>query len=88
MSHPPWAPVPGCREVEPPLVPVPHLLGAAIENKTNAAVSRHPAHGPTKPSSAEAMGQSAAETGVTVGVIEGGLAGITLVSARKQRANR
>jgi hypothetical protein len=34
------------------------------------------------------MGQSATETGVTVGVIEGGLAGITLASARKQRANR
>jgi hypothetical protein len=33
MSHPPWAPVPGCREVEPPLAPVPRLLGAAVEDK-------------------------------------------------------
>jgi hypothetical protein len=32
-SHPPWAPVPGCRELEPPLVPVPRLLGAAAEDR-------------------------------------------------------
>jgi hypothetical protein len=32
-SHPPWAPVPGCRKVEPSLVPVPRLLGAATEDK-------------------------------------------------------
>jgi hypothetical protein len=44
--------------------------------------------GPAKPSSAEATGQSAAGTGVTVGVTEGGLAVITSASARKQRANR
>jgi hypothetical protein len=32
MSHPPWAPVPEYREVEPPLAPVPHLLGTATED--------------------------------------------------------
>jgi hypothetical protein len=31
-SHPPWALVPGCREVEPPLAPVPRFLGAAAED--------------------------------------------------------
>jgi hypothetical protein len=73
MSHPPWAPVLGCREAEP------HLLGAATKDrkifKTNAAVSRHPACGPAKASSAEVTGQSAEGTGVAVGVFEGGLPG-------------
>jgi hypothetical protein len=31
-DHPPWAPVPGCREVAPSLAPVPLLLGAAKED--------------------------------------------------------
>jgi hypothetical protein len=56
--------------------------------KTNAAVSRHPARGPAKASNAEVTGQSAAGTGVTVGVFEGGLAVITPASARKQHTNR
>jgi hypothetical protein len=45
-------------------------------------------HGPAKPSSAKATGQSAAGTGMTVSVTEGGLAVITTASAQKQRANR
>jgi hypothetical protein len=49
--------------------------------KTNAAVSRHPAHGPAKLSSTKAMGQSAEGTGVTVGVTEGVLALIMTASA-------
>jgi hypothetical protein len=93
-SHIPWAPVPGCREVKPPLAPVPRLLGVAAEygkvkfSKPNAAVSRHPAHGLAKPSSVKVTCQSAAGTGVTVGVTEGGLAVITAASTQKQRANR
>jgi hypothetical protein len=91
-SHPPWAPVPRCREAEPPLTPVPRLLGAAAEDrkifKTKAAVSRHPARGPAKPSSTKAMGQSATGTGVTVGVTEGGLEVITPAGAWKQHTNR
>jgi hypothetical protein len=39
--------------------------------------SRHPAHGPTKPLSAEVMGQSAAGIGMAVGVTIGGPAVIT-----------
>jgi hypothetical protein len=56
--------------------------------KTDAAVSRHPARGPTKASSAEVTGQSAAGTGVGVGVTEGRLALIMSASAQKQRVNR
>jgi hypothetical protein len=33
MSHPPWAPAPGCREVEPPLAPVLRPLRAAAKDK-------------------------------------------------------
>jgi hypothetical protein len=33
MSHPPWVPVPGCREVEPPLTPVLRPLGAVVEDR-------------------------------------------------------
>jgi hypothetical protein len=33
MSHPPWALVPRCREVESPLVPAPRLLRAAAEDR-------------------------------------------------------
>jgi hypothetical protein len=92
MSHPPWAPVPGCREADPPLAPVPRLLGATTEDrkffKTNAAVSRRPAHDPAKASSAEVTDQSAAGTSVADGVTKGGLAVITPASARKQHTNR
>jgi hypothetical protein len=93
-SHPPWAPVPGCREVEPPLALVPRLLGAPAKDreskfsKTNAVVSRHPARGPAKPSSAEVTGQSTTGTGVAVGVTEGGLALIMSASAQKQHVNQ
>jgi hypothetical protein len=87
-SHHPWVPVPGCREAEPPLAPVLCLLGATAEDrkffKTNAAVSRHPAHGLAKPSSAKVTGQSATGIGMIVGVTEGGLTIITTASAQKQ----
>jgi hypothetical protein len=85
--HPLWAPISGCREVEPPLAPVPCLLGAATEDregefsKPNAAVSRYPAHGPVKPSSAKTTGQSAARTGVAVDATDGRL------MARAHRVN-
>jgi hypothetical protein len=32
-SHPPWVPVRVYREVEPPLAPIPRLLGAAAEDR-------------------------------------------------------
>jgi hypothetical protein len=32
-SHTPWASVPECRKSEPPLTPVPRLLGAAAEDR-------------------------------------------------------
>jgi hypothetical protein len=44
--------------------------------------------GSAKPSSAETTGQSAAGTGMTVGVTRGGLAVTVLASAQKQHANR
>jgi hypothetical protein len=47
--------------------------------------SRHLAHGPTKPLSAEVTGQSAAGAGVVVGVTKGGPAAITPMGAQKQR---
>jgi hypothetical protein len=85
-------PAPGCREVEPPLAPVPRLLRAAAEGrkffKTNVAVSRCPTHDPAKALNAEVTGQSTVGTSVTVGMTEGGLAVITTASAQKQRANR
>jgi hypothetical protein len=54
----------------------------------NAAVSRHPAHGPAKPSNTEVTGQSAAGIGITVGVIEGEQAVITAANTHEQHANR
>jgi hypothetical protein len=45
-------------------------------------------HGPTKTLSAEVTGQSAAGTGVTVGVTMGGSAVIASTGAQEQRANR
>jgi hypothetical protein len=78
MGHTPWVPDPGCRKSEPPPAPVVRLLGAATEGrrkffKTNAAISRRPAHGPAKPLGVGATGQSAAGTNMAVGVTEGGL---------------
>jgi hypothetical protein len=60
--HLPWAPVPGCREVVPPLVLVLRLLQSAAEDRegeflTNTAVSMHLARGLAKPSSMGATGQ-------------------------------
>jgi hypothetical protein len=49
--------------------------------------SRHPAHGLTKPLSAEVTGQSAAGTGVAVGVTMGGPAVIVSTGMQEQRAN-
>jgi hypothetical protein len=63
-------------------------LMAISLSKTNAAVSRHLACGPTKPSGVGGMGPSVAGTDVAVGVTEGGLTVITSASARKRRANR
>jgi hypothetical protein len=93
-SHTPWAPVPGCREVEPPLTPALRRLGAAAEDKegnffkpmqryrgaSRVAQRNHHAWG--------AAGQSATGTDVVVGMTEGGLAVITSAGARKRRANR
>jgi hypothetical protein len=59
-----------------------------VNFKTNAAVSRRLACGPTKPSCVGAAGQSAAGTDVVVGMTEGGLAVITSANAQKWRANR
>jgi hypothetical protein len=50
--------------------------------------SRHPAHGPTKPLSAEVTGQSAAGACVIVGITKGEPAAITPTGAQKQRINR
>jgi hypothetical protein len=50
--------------------------------------SRHPAHGPTKPLSAEVTGRSAAGAGVAVGVTKGGPGAITPTGTQKQRINR
>jgi hypothetical protein len=50
--------------------------------------SRHPARGPTKALSAEVMEQSAAGTGVEVGVTMGGPVVIASTGAQEQRANR
>jgi hypothetical protein len=50
--------------------------------------SRHLAHGPTKPLSAEVTGQSAAETGVAVGVTMGGPTVIASTGAQGQQANQ
>jgi hypothetical protein len=50
--------------------------------------SRHPAHGPTKPLSAEVTSQSAVGIGVAVGVTKGGPTVITPTGAQKQRANQ
>jgi hypothetical protein len=90
--NPPWVSVSGCREVEPPLVPVPRLIGAATEDREGEFSKpmqryRGTLRGPAKPSSAEATGQTATGTGVTVGVTVGGLAVITSASTQKQRAN-
>jgi hypothetical protein len=49
---------------------------------------RHPAHGPTKPLSAQVTGQSAVGIGVAVGVTIGRPAVIASTGAQEQRANR
>jgi hypothetical protein len=46
MGHPSWVPVPEYGEVAPPLAPVPHLLGAAAEDrevKFSKQMQRHEA---------------------------------------------
>jgi hypothetical protein len=50
-------------------------------SKSNAAVPRHPTHGPVKPSSVKTTGQSAVGTCVTVDVTDGRL------TARARRVN-
>jgi hypothetical protein len=59
-----------------------------INFQNQCSDSRHPAHGPTKTLSAEVTGQSAAGTGVEVGVTMGGPAVIASTGAQGQRANR
>jgi hypothetical protein len=59
-----------------------------INFQNQCSDSRHPAHGPTKTLSAEVTGQSAAETGVAVGVTMGGPVVIASTGAQGQRANR
>jgi hypothetical protein len=58
-----------------------------INFQNQCSDSRHPAHGPTKALSAEVTSQSAAGTGVVVGVTMGGPAVIASTSAQEQRAN-
>jgi hypothetical protein len=52
--------------------------------QSQCSISRHPAHGPTKPLSAEVMGQSAAGTGVAVRVTKGRPTVIAPAGAQKQ----
>jgi hypothetical protein len=59
-----------------------------INFQNQCSDSRHHAHGPTKPLSAEVTSQSAAGTGVAVSMIKGGPAVIASTGAQKQRANR
>jgi hypothetical protein len=59
-----------------------------INLQSQCSDSRHPAHGPTNPLSAEVMGQSAAGAGVAVDVTKGGPTTITPTGAQKQRSNR
>jgi hypothetical protein len=58
-----------------------------INLQNQCSDSRHPAHGPTKTLSAEVTDQSAAGTGVAVGVTMGGPAVIASTGAQQQRAN-
>jgi hypothetical protein len=59
-----------------------------LDFQNHCSDSRHPAHDPTKPLSAEVTGQSAAGAGVAVGVTKGEPTAITPTSAQKQRINR
>jgi hypothetical protein len=59
-----------------------------INSQNQCSDSRQPAHGPTKALNAEVMGQSAAGTGVVVGVTIGGSAVIASTGMQEQRANR
>jgi hypothetical protein len=59
-----------------------------INFQNQCSDSRHPAHDPTKALSAEVTGQSAAGTGVVVGVSMGGPTVIASTGAQEQRANR
>jgi hypothetical protein len=59
-----------------------------INSQNQCSDSRHPAHGPTKALNAEVTGQSAAGTGVVVGVTIGGSAVIASTGVQEQRANR
>jgi hypothetical protein len=59
-----------------------------INFQNQCSDSRHPAHDPTKTLSTEVTGQSAAGTGVAVGVTRGGPAVIASTGAQEQRTNR
>jgi hypothetical protein len=59
-----------------------------INFQNQCSDSRHPTHGPTKILSAEVTGQSAAGTGVAVGMTMGGPTVIASTGAQEQRANR
>jgi hypothetical protein len=92
-SHPPWAPAPGCREVEPPLAPVLHLLGAIVEDTEGEFLNQGtgieaPRAWPGETIKHGAAGLVSHEDRRGSWHDQGGLAVITSASARKQRANR
>jgi hypothetical protein len=60
----------------------------AINFQNQCSDSRHPAHGPTKALSVEVTGQSAAGTGMEVGVTMGGPGVTASTGAQEQRDNR
>jgi hypothetical protein len=59
-----------------------------INFQNQCSDSRHPAHGPTNPLSAEVTDQSAAGIGVPVRVTMGGPTVVASTGAQEQRANR
>jgi hypothetical protein len=91
MSHTPWASVPGCRKVEPPLASVLHLLEAAAENGEGEFLNQRngieaPRAWPGETIRHRGHGSVNHGTDVAVGVTEDGLAVITSASTRKRRA--
>jgi hypothetical protein len=59
-----------------------------INFQNQCSDSRHPVYGPTKTLSAEVMGQSAAGTGVAIGVTMDGTTVIASTGTQEQQANR
>jgi hypothetical protein len=77
MSHPPWALIPGCREVEPPFATIPRSLSTAARRQKGeflkAAGSRRLAHSLAKPLGMGVTCQLAAGIDVAVDVTGGRL---------------